>query len=387
MHPIVTQRCAVPLVAKARASALQVAALVSRRMTLHRQSSSAGHRSSPDKTAVHFQGEDISYAELAKRVVRTSEALVEQLGIAAGDRVAYLGYNRPEMLELLFALARIGAMLRAAELSSRACRTSGHSAARRRQGDLRRCRVSPRRSSRCVQRSHLCRVVRIEDLRRWRGATQGDPVKTFGREQDPVLLVYTSGTTGRPKGVVHTQEGLIWNAVNATHCHDLTSEDHVLTVLPMFHVGGLCIQTIPALHAGATVTLHERFDPGRWIADVAAEKADAVLVGTGDDQGHRRAPRLDEGRSVFAARGFHGFVHDSPVAFPAFPHSWNSARASLRRDRNRTGIDLSSRCRRDAQSRLCRQGGHPLRCPASGRRWPRCAARRSWRDLGARAQT
>src|SRR4249920_1744588 len=65
----------------------------------------------PDKTAVHFQGEDISYAELAKRAARTSEALVEQLGIGPGDRVAYLGYNRPEMLELLFALGRIGAML------------------------------------------------------------------------------------------------------------------------------------------------------------------------------------------------------------------------------------------------------------------------------------
>jgi len=64
----------------------------------------------PSKIAVHFQGEDISYADLAKRVARTSESLVEQLGIGVGDRVAYLGYNRPEILELLFALSRIGAI-------------------------------------------------------------------------------------------------------------------------------------------------------------------------------------------------------------------------------------------------------------------------------------
>jgi acyl-CoA synthetase (AMP-forming)/AMP-acid ligase II len=65
----------------------------------------------PGKTALHFHGEDISYAELAHHVVRTSEALSAELGIRRGDRVAYLGYNRPEMLVLLFALARIGAML------------------------------------------------------------------------------------------------------------------------------------------------------------------------------------------------------------------------------------------------------------------------------------
>ena len=65
----------------------------------------------PDKTALHFQGEDTSYATLAQQMTRVSESLVENLGVAPGDRVAYLGYNRPEMLVLLFALARIGAML------------------------------------------------------------------------------------------------------------------------------------------------------------------------------------------------------------------------------------------------------------------------------------
>ena len=87
-----------------------------------------------------------------------------------------------------------------------------------------------------------------------------------------VLIVYTSGTTGKPKGAVHTQAGLLWNIVNATLCQDLTSRDHVLTVLPMFHVGGLCIQTLPALHAGATVTIHPRFDASAFLRDVAARR-------------------------------------------------------------------------------------------------------------------
>ena len=58
----------------------------------------------------------------------------------------------------------------------------------------------------------------------------------------------------------------------------LQAADHVLTALPMFHVGGLNIQTLPALLAGATVTLHKRFDPGAWLADVARRRPTLSLL-------------------------------------------------------------------------------------------------------------
>ena len=77
---------------------------------------------------------------------------------------------------------------------------------------------------------------------------------------------------------MHTQAGLLWNIVNATLYQDLTSRDHVLTVLPMFHVGGLCIQTLPALHAGATVTIHARFDASAFLRDVAARRPTLTLL-------------------------------------------------------------------------------------------------------------
>jgi fatty-acyl-CoA synthase len=99
-----------------------------------------------------------------------------------------------------------------------------------------------------------------------------------GTDADDLLIVYTSGTTGRPKGAVLTQSALLWNGFNSIHAHDLGQSDHVLTALPMFHVGGLNNQTLPALLAGATVTLHRRFDPGLWLADVAARKPTVSLL-------------------------------------------------------------------------------------------------------------
>src|SRR5262249_27930656 len=89
-----------------------------------------------------------------------------------------------------------------------------------------------------------------------RGPSANEPREGAARDDAALLLVYTSGTTGRPKGAVLTQSAVLWNAINSTAAFDLTSADRVLTVLPMFHVGGLNIQTLPALHAGAIVELH-----------------------------------------------------------------------------------------------------------------------------------
>src|SRR5207237_1415144 len=94
----------------------------------------------------------------------------------------------------------------------------------------------------------------------------------------PLLIVYTSGTTGRPKGAVLRQEALLWNGVMSQHMHALTSDDHVLTVLPFFHVGGLNIQTTPALHHGATVTIHPRFIPAVALATIERNRPPLTVL-------------------------------------------------------------------------------------------------------------
>jgi fatty-acyl-CoA synthase len=94
----------------------------------------------------------------------------------------------------------------------------------------------------------------------------------------PLLLVYTSGTTGRPKGAVLRQEALLWNGVMSQHMHGLNADDHVLTVLPFFHVGGLNIQTTPALQAGATVTVHPRFAPDATLRSVMQDRPTLTVL-------------------------------------------------------------------------------------------------------------
>ena len=84
----------------------------------------------------------------------------------------------------------------------------------------------------------------------------------------PVLILFTSGTTGRPKGATFTQENMTFNALNVITAFGLTAADEILTAVPMFHSGGLFIHTTPGLCAGATVTIHRQFDPGLLLEDV-----------------------------------------------------------------------------------------------------------------------
>jgi len=252
----------------------------------------------PEQVALHFDGQDIHYPHLWERICRATAVLQAQ-GVAAGDRVAWLGLNDPAMLVLLFALARIGAMLlplnyRLAGAEHAAILTDARASLLVHDG-------SHQPQAQALSGGGLVRLLPGDALAG--DAAPGDtlvgdaaPGDTLvgdsalsigagavpalaGNDASPVLLVYTSGTSGRPKGVVHTQAGLLWNCINATHAQDLTARDHVLTVLPLFHVGGLCIQTLPVLHAGGSVTLHRRFEPGRWLADVQARRpALSVMV-------------------------------------------------------------------------------------------------------------
>ncbi|MDJ0951768.1 MAG: long-chain fatty acid--CoA ligase [Alphaproteobacteria bacterium] len=245
----------------------------------------------PEKVALRFEGEEISYRSFAARIGRLAAALKGELDVGRGDRVAFLGYNSPEMLDLLFACARLGAIL--VPLNWRLAAPEHAYILKNCQADVLFAEADFHDHVESIRDGLTeTRLVSYgeEAPAGWlyydglvgkMAGKWGGPVEARNPHVDydaPILIVYTSGTTGRPKGAVLTQNALFWNAVNSAHMHDLTSRDHVLTVLPMFHVGGLNIQTLPALHAGATVTLHRRFEPTATLASLAEDRPTLTVL-------------------------------------------------------------------------------------------------------------
>jgi fatty-acyl-CoA synthase len=229
----------------------------------------------PGKPAVIFEGESLSYAAFAARIEQTARALKAEFGVGRGDRIAILSLNRPDYLVLLYACARLGAML--VPLNWRLAVAEQLFI------------LSDAGPKVLVLEQAFAEILPgLEKTLPGTGIVGLDFGPSPGIAFDalltrarghgpnpladltcPLLIVYTSGTTGRPKGAVLRQEALLWNGVMSQHMHDLSSDDDVLTVLPFFHVGGLNIQTTPALHQGATVTIHPRFTPEATLSTIA----------------------------------------------------------------------------------------------------------------------
>ncbi len=229
-----------------------------------------------------------SFAELARAIERDERALAA-CGVGQGQVVAWLGLNSAAMLAILFACARRGALFvplnwRLAPPEHRAmlaeCRPAllivgapfaGASAA---------AAVAPQ-GTRCVA------LDEAEVPTGWQPmpdflAAAGPAAEPLPRvrvsPQSPLLLCYTSGSTGRPKGVLLSHDALCANADASVDMHAMSADDRVLTTLPLFHVGGLNIQTLPALREGCSVVLHAKFDPGETLAAIAQQRITLTVL-------------------------------------------------------------------------------------------------------------
>ena len=207
-----------------------------------------------------------------RAAIATAVAVLDEWDVQPGDRVAYLGANRAEALVLFFALARIGGVY--VPLNTRLATTE--LAAILAHAEVRAVVVD---DDYRAAASAAAGTTRIRDLAALRESVGNRPSTAIAIDPaTPVLLAYTSGTTGAPKGAVHTQAGVLANARASITAHGFDEHDRVLTVLPLFHVGGLCIQTLPALLAGAQVVLHPRFDAGAWLAAITALRPTHTLM-------------------------------------------------------------------------------------------------------------
>jgi fatty-acyl-CoA synthase len=237
----------------------------------------------PDKVALRYAGGALTYAALAQRIAAAARALKSVLGIGRGDRVAVLAANHPDYLVLLYACARLGALFvplnwRLAVPEQLFILADASVKVLLVQDAFAAVTAPLREAQRNVRIIRLTDEAAADSFDALLAQARGDDRNPHIDVTCPLLLVYTSGTTGRPKGAVLRQEALFWNAVMSQHMHDLTASDHVLTVLPLFHVGGLNIQTTPALQIGASVTLHARFAPDTTLAAIAAERPSLLVL-------------------------------------------------------------------------------------------------------------
>jgi fatty-acyl-CoA synthase len=220
----------------------------------------------PARVAIEHAGETTTYAELDARSERLAEALV-RLGLRRGDRVASLTANRPEHVELFFACAKAALVL--APMSWRLAPGElayqlGHAAP----GAL---FVEPQMDSLAdaaleltparPRRLALARA-RLDGLAESGGKTPQYPP---AQDDDDLLLLYTSGTTGRPKGARVTHRNCFWTNLSLDRVAEVGEADVVLQILPQFHVAGWNVQPLLAWWKGATVVLEPRFDPARAL--------------------------------------------------------------------------------------------------------------------------
>ncbi|MFC4224755.1 acyl-CoA synthetase [Lysinibacter cavernae] len=249
--------------------------------------------------AVVSGDQSVTYAELDRRINAFAAALAQR-GIRSGDRVAYLGENHTAFLETFFACGVLGAIF--VPLNTRlappevryALRDSGSSIL------VHADSLEPLAAAGSVD-TFIDRRIIVNDRTEVEWTTPigavplSDRILIESHEtviaehlgsaahidaevslDDPAMILYTSGTTGSPKGALLTHENLTWNSYNVLVDYDVVSSDIALIISPMFHVASLDMGVLPVILKGGTVVLEPRFDPGRALELIELHRATMI---------------------------------------------------------------------------------------------------------------
>jgi fatty-acyl-CoA synthase len=223
-------------------------------------------RVTPDRTALVSvaTGERLTYAELDARIERAADTLVAA-GVEPGDRFGLLAHNCIEFIELFFAAGRAGVIV--VPLSTRATTHELEHIARD-------CgmKVLFHGAEFAGIPGVAAKAVGWRDDRRRPGAAASTQ-----EGEETYCLLYTSGTTGKPKGVMIPRRQLWWNGYNTVVNWSLREEDVTPVFTPLYHAGGLAAFMIPVFTVGGTVVLHKTFDVSAVWRTIERERCTVVL--------------------------------------------------------------------------------------------------------------
>jgi fatty-acyl-CoA synthase len=244
-------------------------------------------RLTPERTALVFvpTGERFTYGQLDARAAAYASAWRNRLGLAKGERIGLLAHNRVEFLDNFFAAGKSGVII--VPLGTR---LTAHELAYM-------VRDSGMRA--LVYDGAFAPVVRelkgLVELDHW--VALDDPVDPCDLEyldlvsrtpdpgprtpvspEDTYCLLYTSGTTGKPKGVMLSHRMIAWNAYNTVMSWQLRDTDVAPIFTPLYHAGGVSVFLLPLFAAGGTIVLHAGFDPGEIWSTIERERCTVAMA-------------------------------------------------------------------------------------------------------------
>ena len=206
-------------------------------------------RMAPKRDAFSYDGVSTTYEEVALRTTKLARRL-EELGVGHGDRVSYLGANHPSFAETMFATHQLGAIfvplnfrLSPAEINYQLADSGA--------------RVLIHAPSHQVEHE---RAISLDSYEDWLAGGSDEPLDVPVTIDEPALILYTSGTTGRPKGAVLSHANLLWNTFNLMIGVDIASDDVALVAAPLFHVAALTQTLLPTFIKGGHAVITPRWD-------------------------------------------------------------------------------------------------------------------------------
>lgn len=229
-------------------------------------------------------GQRYTYAELNRRANRAANFLLG-LGVRAGDRVSILAHNGIAYIDLLYGLAKIGALfaplnwrLLARELSYivNDCEPSVLICGPEFTGVVDEMRPSIHVNHIvCLDGAPIAEAIDYEEG--LAAASDAEPPRPPLSGETPHCILYTSGTTGRPKGAIIPHRQTVWNCINTVISWGLTERDVSPVFTPMFHAGGLFAFLTPLFYAGGRIALARGFDAEASLRTVIDERCTVIL--------------------------------------------------------------------------------------------------------------
>jgi fatty-acyl-CoA synthase len=214
-------------------------------------------RMAPGRTAVIFRESVWSYGELDERVTRLAHGLRAR-GLSAGGRVAYLGPNHPTFLETLFAAGAVGAIF--VPLNFRLTGPELEFILDDSGADM--LVYAPEQADVVAAMPAGRQMIALaDDYEDLMAEAASDPLDEPVGLEDICMIMYTSGTTGAPKGAMLTHGNITWNCVNVLLDVDLTRDEVTLVSAPMFHAAALNMTCLPTFMKGAAAVVMPSFSP------------------------------------------------------------------------------------------------------------------------------